>query len=286
MDTMRTRTALILLSIGLTCLAGCTTTNANTDGSGPEPPEAPGWASAPPEGTDASYFVGRTNRAPSKRQALEGAKQRALARVAEEFAVRVQGGVEVTESTGGDDGYTYRIQRSAETKTIPISVESFEVTRREARSSGGEYWGWSLVKVPHTELARIEREFRGQTALYVGCEPAKLCPTDLRSRIETVASEQGLELVPEPVESAPSRDSLGDIAVEYGAAELLDVRFEVTKTTDIEGEYFARVRLDWKRYGTDDREMIDSRTIGPVKGGHFSTDKAVADAIEAIIQKL
>ncbi len=278
-------TAIGLAGLLLAGSTGCAT-SGGAGASPADPPEPPEWANSPPTGADASYFVGRVDRAPNAREALEGAEQRALASVAEQFAVQVQGEIEVTEKTDEESGYAYRVERSAETTTVPISLEAFEVVEREARTSGEHHWGWALVEVPNGELARIQRELQGKTALYVDCTPEKRCPSNLRSRIESVASARGMHLVPRPVESPPSTDDLAAIASDYQAAELLEVRFEVVETTRIDREHFARVRLDWKRYDTDDREVVDSRVVGPVKGGHFSTDEAVVDAIDEIVEQL
>jgi hypothetical protein len=270
------RAIICFLAAGLFA-TGCSTAKKNV--------KTPKWATSVQNSKH--IFVGQASQAGNRNDALKMARQQAFAKVARQIGVKVKGKIEIAQKQSKSSGYSYEIKNQTETQAAPIRLKTFEILKQKAGEASGGWKAWIKITVPDAELARLSRQFRRKTALMVKCTPGTYCPTGLREKVSSIANDKyGYSIVPKRLRKRPDDMGFDKVAKSFDAAYALVVHFNVTDTTEIDGEHYAGAEVSWKYYDLDEGKVTISKMFGPVKGAHFSKRDAIDKAVNKLMTKL
>jgi hypothetical protein len=250
----------------------------------------PGWVNKTPyQLGDKRYFVGRSNGAQAAADALELARGDATRALVQQLGVTVsEESRSFQEEHNGQ--FSYDVQLDVQARSEPVTVRNLVVVDRYTehwRRPASEVDGWVLMSVPEADYQRARRAAAGRVLLHFRCtaDPAQLCQEHLMDGVRAALTTAGRPVVPTMV-NGPVAVSAQELGVARDAAYVLTVTVHGEFLSQLDGEFYAQARATAQLLDTGDNKVLQSVETGPVKGGHFSREKAVATALKEALKSL
>lgn len=281
---MRVVVLLTMLTVMVTgCASGPQLVSASRE-------EAPAWLSKTPYQLGGKhYYVGRANGANSIDDALQLAGSDAIR------ALVGQLGVTVSEESRAfqeehNGAYQYDVQLQVETRSEPVKIRNMVVVDRYTETwtrTRTETDGWVLMVIPDEDFRRAQREAAARVLIVFECrcEPRSLCGEKLLDGVRAALTTAQRPVVPQVV-LGPLKESAQSVGIGRNAAYVLTVKLEGEFLSEMDGEFYARSSATAELLDTGDNKVLNSVETGPVKGGHFSKEQAVATALQEAAKSL
>jgi len=254
--------ALVLLS-NLAC--GATMTRAT----------APDWARVDAALLAPGTYVGEGLSGKDRQEALVQAAGHALAEFAGTIGTEVRSEMESREvSDEGRDTSSLRLH--VVTRGVPITVRGTRVTRRRVVRDGDAYRAWVEVIVPEAERLRLQRMALGKTWFVLACtlDGVTGCPMGVAEGLRTALSQAGLTLADPPDAAAAGLPE----ARAAGVAYVLRATVSAEPLGSAGEEWYARASAALVWQDTTDEQDLVSAGVGPLKGGHYGREAALAES--------
>jgi hypothetical protein len=258
--------------------------------SGATAPERPKWtAKTGGQKKGKRFYVGRSSGLPRSDDGYEMAANDALRAVVRELGITVQEeSRDIQRERNGEYSYLVEIRLSTQSKPVRLAgVHRAKIYQETWERPGVEYDSWVLLAVPVSELEKARRQIAGKVLLAWNCtsDTAGTCDRALLEPIANVATTGGHPLIPEPVQPAAGAD-LAALGARNGAAWVISVAMEAGFAEESHGEFYATGRGTIQLVDTGDGKVVLSLDSGAVKGGEFSRDKAVQQALDNVSKGL
>jgi hypothetical protein len=235
-------------------------------------------------GVPARAFTGSVNDRPTEAEAIQAAKNDALAQAAQSLGVSVQSKVAVTATlatsttaAGAAGGETYYINDASEVAAAKVDIRQFEFGPPEVKPHDGPngarlFDAKIAVRVPEAELSRLKLVLADETLLETHCPGDSACGAGFVSRARSLAVGQGLKLAGKATQPIAKR---------------LKVTCILDREIDRSGEFFAFAVALWELSDeTENGRLLDTRRAGPEKAGAYSAVTAREKACEQALAKV
>ncbi len=272
---------LIILIVG--CASGPQLINSSRE-------EAPGWLSKTPyQLAGKHYYVGRANGAHSVDDALQLARSDAIRSLVGELGVTVSEESKAFQEEH-NGSFQYDVQLQVQTRSEPVKIRNMVVLDRYTETwtrTRTETDGWVLMAIPKADFQRAQREAAARVLIVFECsaKPRSLCGEKLLDGVRAALATAQRPVVPHVV-LGPLKDSAQSVGIGRDAAYVLTVKLEGEFLSELEGEFYASSSATAELLDTGENKVLNSIETGPLKGGHFSRDKAVSTALQEAAKSL
>ncbi len=252
--------------------------------------KAPKWLNMTPYKLGGKhYYVGRANGARSIDDALQLARSDAIRSLVGELGVTVSEESKAFQEEHNGN-FQYDVQLQVQTRSEPVKIRNMVVRERYTETwtrTATETDGWVLMSIPNQDFQRAKREAAARVLIVFDCdaEPTSLCQDKLLDGVRAALATAERPVVPKIVKG-PLEKSAQAVGISKQAAYVLTVKLEGEFLSEMDGEFYASSSATAELLDTGDNKVLNSVETGPMKGGHFSRDKAVATALKEAAKSL
>ncbi len=281
---MRVTVLLTMLTLMVTgCASGPQLMDASRE-------EAPEWLGKTPYKLGGKrYYVGRANGANSVDDALQLAGSDAIRSLVGELGVTVSEESKAFQEEH-NGVFQYDVQLQVQTRSEPVKIRNMVVLDRYTETwtrTRTETDGWVLMTIPEEDFRRAQREAAARVLIVFECraQPRSLCGEKLLDGVRAALTTAARPVVPQVV-LGPLKESAQSVGIGKNAAYVLTVKLESEFLSEMDGEFYARSSATGELLDTGDNKVLNSVETGPLKGGHFSKEQAVATALQEAAKSL